>query len=91
MVNKILTIGEIEIEKHKFYRYKGPIFCNVLVSNKISSSKKNHKYFCLYDDYKIKLLHIMRSKTGVYVKSYDGQTKIFYWKNIILISSDTKK
>ena len=29
----------------------------------------------LYDDYKIKPLHIMLPKMSVYVKRYDGQTK----------------
>ena len=33
----------------------------------------------LYDDYKIKPLHIMLPKTSVYVKRYDGQTKWMYF------------
>ena len=46
MGKEILSFGNIEIEKHKFYRYKSPIFVedvdtnNVLVSNKISSIEK---------------------------------------------------
>ena len=50
---------------------------NVLVSNKISSGEKNYKYFIgyFYNDYKVKLLHIMLPKASAYVKSYDGQTK----------------
>ena len=53
----------------------------MLVSNKISSSEKKHKYFVgyLYDDYKIKLLHISLPKTRAYVRSYDGQTKWMYF------------
>ena len=63
------------------------------MSNKIPSGERNSKYFIcyLFDDYKIKLLHIMLPKTRVYVKSYDGQTKwiyfllkITYLKNLIL-------
>ena len=52
----------------------------VLTSNKISSGEKNYKYFIgyLYDDHKVKPLHIMLPKTRVYVKSYDGQTKWMY-------------
>ena len=58
----ILTFGDIEIEKDKFYYYKTPIFLedininNILVSNKIFSGEKNNKYFTgyLYDDYEIK-------------------------------------
>ena len=45
--------------------------------------KKNYKYFVgyLYDDYKIKPLHIMIPKTKAYIKSYDGQTK---WMNFLI-------
>ena len=82
MGKEILTFGDVGIEKHKFYRYKSPIFLdvdidNILVSNKISSGEKNYKYFIgyLYDDYKMNSLHIMFPKTSTYVKSYNGQTK----------------
>ena len=50
MGKEILTFGDIEIEKNKFYRHKTPIFLKdvdidkVLVSNKISFSEKNYKY-----------------------------------------------
>ena len=46
MGKEILMFGDIEIKKHKLYRYKSPIFLedvgidNVLVSNKISPGKK---------------------------------------------------
>ena len=42
--------------------------------------KKNYKYFIgyLYDNHKVKPLHIMLPKTRTYVKSYDGQTKWMY-------------
>ena len=50
-----------------------------MVSNKISSDEK--KYFTGYlcNDYKVKPLHIMITKTRTYVKSYDGQTKWMYF------------
>ena len=50
-----------------------------MVSNKISSDEK--KYFTGYlcNDYKVKPLHIMITKTSTYVKSYDGQTKWMYF------------
>ena len=53
----------------------------VLVSNKISFGEKNYKYFIgyLYNDNKVKPLHIMLPKTSAYVKSYDGQTKWMYF------------
>ena len=49
----------------------------VLVSNKISSGKKNCNNFIGYLDnyYKDKPLHIMFPKTSAYVKGYDGQTR----------------
>ena len=55
----------------------------LLVSNKISSGKKNYKFFIgyLHDDDKVKSLHIMLPKTSAYVKSYDGQTK---WKYFLI-------
>ena len=39
------------------------------------------KYFIgyLYDDHKVKPLHIMLFKTSAYVKSYDGPTKWMYY------------
>ena len=52
---EILTLGDIQIEKNNFYRYKGSIFRgtdvdinNILVSKKISFGEKNHKYFIGY-------------------------------------------
>ena len=76
----------------------------VLVSNKISFGEKNYKYFIgyLYNDYKVKPLHIMLPKTSAYVKHYDGETKRMYffiegddflekyntiWDNIIVINN----
>ena len=43
--------------------------------------KKNYKYFIdyLYNDNKVKSLHIMLPKTSAYVKSYDRQTKWIYF------------
>ena len=47
MGKQILTFGDIEIEKHKFYHYKSPTFLldvdieNILVSNNVSSVVKN--------------------------------------------------
>ena len=43
--------------------------------------KKNYKYFIgyLYNDHKIKPLHIILPKTSAYVKRFDGQTKLMYF------------
>ena len=88
MGKEILMLGDIQIEKNKFYHHKSPIFLQdvdiekILVSNKISSDEKNYKYFigCLYNDYKVKPLHIYCfQKMSTYVKSYDGQTKWMYF------------
>ena len=84
---EILTFGDIEIEENKFYRNKIPVHLRdvdiekVLVSNKISFDEKNYKYFIgyLYNDHKVKPLHIILPKTSAYVKSYDGQTKWMYF------------
>ena len=53
----------------------------VLVSDKISFGEKNYKDFIgyLYDNHKVKPLHIMLPKTTAYVKSYDVQTKWIYF------------
>ena len=53
----------------------------VLVSNKISFGKKRYKYFIgyLYNDNKVKPLHIMLPKTSTYVKNYERQTKWIYF------------
>ena len=75
------------MKKNKLYRNKTPNFLKdleiekLLVSNKISFGEKNYKYFLgyLYDNYKVKPLHIMLPKTSAYVKNYDGQTKWMYF------------
>ena len=85
MGKEILTIGNTETEKNKYYQYKslfplrGVDIEKVLVSNKIYFSERNYKYFIGYldNDHKVKLLHIILPKTSAYVKCYDGQTK---WK-----------
>ena len=72
----MLTFGDIEIEKNKFYRNKTSIFLKdvdierVLVSNKTSFGEKNYKFFIgyLYNDHKVKALHIILPKTSAYVK-----------------------
>ena len=54
----------------------------VLVSKNISSDEKSYKHFIgyLYNDHKVKLLHIMFPKASAYVKSYDGLNKWKGWK-----------
>ena len=41
--------------------------------------EKNYKYFTgyIYNDHKVKPLHIMLPRTSASVESHDGQTKIF--------------
>ena len=53
----------------------------MLVSNKTSFGEKNYKYFIgyLYNDHKVKPLHIMLPKARTYIKHYDGQTKWMYF------------
>ena len=83
----ISPFAVIEINENEFYRSKAPFILKdvdiekILVSNKISFSEKNYKYFIgyLYNDNKVKPLHIMLPKTRAYVKGYDGQTKWMYF------------
>ena len=55
----------------------------MLVPKKISSDRKNYKYFIgyLYNDHKVKSLHIMLPKKSIYVKRYEGQAKWMYFLN----------
>ena len=64
VIRLLFFLGDADIEK-------------LLVSDKISFGEKNYKYFIgyLYDNHKVKPLHIMLPKTSAYVKIYDGQTK----------------
>ena len=58
-----------------------------VVSNKISFSEKNYKYFIdyLYNDHKVKQLHILLPKSSDYVKGYDRQTK---WVSFLIEDDD---
>ena len=87
MGKEILTFGDIESEKINFTATRLLFFQNmqiliekVLVSNKISFDEKSYKYYIgyLYNDHKVKPLHIMLPKTRAYVKRYDGQIKWMY-------------
>ena len=79
MGKEISTLGDIEIEKKKKKPPEKSNFLEkleieiVLGSNKISLVKKSYKNIngYLYNDYKVKSLHIMLPKTRAYVKSYD--------------------
>ena len=92
MGKKFLTFGDIEIEKNEFYPNKILIplrdvdIEKVSVSNKISFCEKNYKYFIgyLYNDKKVKPVHIFIPKTSANVKSFDGQTNWMY----VLIEDD---
>ena len=84
MPQEILTFGNIEIEKKKFYRQfflEDVDIEKVLVSKKIPFGEKSYKYFIGYlnDNHKFKPLHIMLPKAITYVKSYGGQTKWMYF------------
>ena len=87
MGKEILTFEDTEIEKSKFYSYKSIVSLRkvdiekALVSNKIYFGEKSYKYFIgyLYNDNRVKPLHLMVPKKGAYVKIYDGQTKWMYF------------
>ena len=71
MSKEILRFDNNEIENDQFYRHKSPIFLEdtdidkVLVSKMISFGEKT-KYFIgyLYNDHKVKPLHIMLPKAS---------------------------
>ena len=95
MGKEILTFGNIEIKKNKFYRNKSIFFKDediekILVSNKISFGEKNYTYFIGYlcNDDKVKPLNIMLPKTSSYVKRYDRQTK---WMHFLIKDDDLLK
>ena len=48
---------------------------------RFSFGEKNYEHFIgyLYNDHKVKPLHIMLPKTSAYVKIRDGQTKWMYF------------
>ena len=54
MDKKNIKFGDTEIEKYKFHQHKAPISINkidfnkIVVSNKVSFSKKDFKYFIGY-------------------------------------------
>ena len=88
MGKEILTFDNIEIEKKKFTAINfSPIFLKdvdfekVLMSKKVIFGEKIYNSFIsyLYNDQKVKPLHIMLPKTSAYVNSYDGQTKWMYF------------
>ena len=64
MGRETITLGDIEIEKTKFYHSKSPIFKKdvdiekVLVPKNSFGKKKNQKYFIgyLYNDQKVKAI-----------------------------------
>ena len=111
MGKEILMFGDTEIEKTNFYRDKTPIFLKdvdiekVLACIKIYFDEKNYNYHFgyLYNDHKVKPLHIMLPKSSSYVKSFDEQTNWIYFLiedhdllekyNTILdkVSADVKK
>ena len=74
----ITTSAGTEIGEQKFNCYKNPFLKKdvdidkILISNKISSGKRNYKYFIgnMYD-YEIKPFRIVLPKTSAYVKNYD--------------------
>ena len=68
---------------------KDPDIQKALVSNKDFFGEKNFKYFIgyLYNDHKVKPLHVMFPKTSAYVKAYDRQAKWIYFliKDVYLL------
>ena len=77
---KIITFGKIEIEKCKFHYCKDSIFLEdvdtdkILLSNVVSSSEENCKYFIIgyKDDLKIRSFYLILSKMRGRAKNFSG-------------------
>ena len=79
MGKEIITFGDIEIEKHKFWQHKNAISIRdinidrTVVSSKAPFGKKGFKDFIGYenDDEKVMLLCTILPKTCAYTKYFD--------------------
>ena len=76
MDKEIITFGDIEIKKRKFYHRKSLILSeyvdidSIQISSLVSSGEKSYKYFIGYenDGYKTKPLEIMIQKRALMYK-----------------------
>ena len=66
MGKETLTLGNVEIDKNKFHPDRDLFY-------------KKHFIAYLYNNNKVRPLHIMLPKAISYVKSYDEQTKWMYF------------
>ena len=72
----IIQFGDIEIEKQKFHEYKRPISIKnkdineIVVSSKVSFSKKSFKYFISYKLDQIRPLCIFLPKMSTYRRDF---------------------
>ena len=78
MEKTFIKFGDIEIEKQKFHQHKRPISIKnidinkIVVSNKVSFSKKRFKYFIGHKDTKtIRPLCRIIPKMNVYGRDFD--------------------
>ena len=72
----------MKLKKINFSAIKSYFFQKIQILTKYQYLKKNSfdencKYFIgyLYNDHKVRPLHIMLPERGAYVKSYEGQDK----------------
>ena len=87
MHKNITTFSDTDNEKHKLHHRKNLVLLEdvdiekIQVSSMVSLGEKNYKYFIGYkdDDHKTKSVCILLSKTSVYVRRYDGETKWMYF------------
>ena len=87
-MNKELAIfGDTGIDKRNFHNHKNSTLMDdigigkILLTNKLSVSKKGCKYFigCKDDVYKIIPLCAMLQKMRRYVKSFDETKYVFFY------------
>ena len=86
MSKEMLMFRDIELKKKTLpqknsYFLKDVDIEKIFVSNKISFGEKNYKYFIdyLYNDNKVKPLHMILPKASAYVKSWTNKKHVFFY------------
>ena len=86
MGNKIITLGNIEVQRNKFHQQKKTILIydvnidRIVVSNKVPFGKKGLKYFIDYDDdhEEIMFLRIMLPKMDDNRRDFNETKRMYF-------------
>ena len=86
MEKRVITFGDIEIQKQKFHQHKGPISIKnididkVIVSNKVPFGKKGFKCFIGYEDAKKIDFYVYFSQKRVHIEETLIKLSIYLFK-----------